>query len=457
MVYIVPTRDMAVRPGQHVALDGRVYHPYLRDWARMSDRASVFELLAELQQVFAREPPVVSRQQEQQRTIGSATTPEPMASADPPRIPPKQRQDADDAPPTSNADLPPPRPPKPGQQPAEFSGRGASMRDVSRDGPPLPPLPHERSNGYAASPRPAPPSSQQLQHPMRHDGFPYDAPAASSSRSPHAPQTFPPRASYGPPPVSPLTPHERAFVPSHPLPTAPSIQPPPDATRILPPQPYPPLQHPAPYPPAATQAPPPPKQPPPDLLSSPFDLDLPSPSQLPRDAPPIPPNPEKQHLLHALSSVLTHQAQTRLTTHLSLLPALQAQHTALLTARTHLHTELHTCTALADGPIASNESILHAALRACATTIANADATPSPPIDDVLVPPSVLARQLWMRVADVAAGRRAMHALRRALDRARVRPDDFARHMRTLGRENFLNMALARKCARGLGLDVRGR
>lgn len=23
---------MAIRPGQHVAMDGRIYHPYLRDW-----------------------------------------------------------------------------------------------------------------------------------------------------------------------------------------------------------------------------------------------------------------------------------------------------------------------------------------------------------------------------------------------------------------------------------------
>lgn len=32
MIYVTPTEDMVVRPGQHVAGDGRVYHPYLARW-----------------------------------------------------------------------------------------------------------------------------------------------------------------------------------------------------------------------------------------------------------------------------------------------------------------------------------------------------------------------------------------------------------------------------------------
>ena len=35
MVYVTPGRDMVIRPGQHVGVDGRVYHPYLRDWSGM--------------------------------------------------------------------------------------------------------------------------------------------------------------------------------------------------------------------------------------------------------------------------------------------------------------------------------------------------------------------------------------------------------------------------------------
>lgn len=37
IVYITPSQDMAVRPGQHVSGDGRVYHPYLAQWAQYWD------------------------------------------------------------------------------------------------------------------------------------------------------------------------------------------------------------------------------------------------------------------------------------------------------------------------------------------------------------------------------------------------------------------------------------
>lgn len=33
LVYVTPTQDMAVRVGQHVTLEGRVYHHYLAHWA----------------------------------------------------------------------------------------------------------------------------------------------------------------------------------------------------------------------------------------------------------------------------------------------------------------------------------------------------------------------------------------------------------------------------------------
>lgn len=37
LVYITPSQDMVVRPGQHVSGDGRVYHPYLAQWAQYWD------------------------------------------------------------------------------------------------------------------------------------------------------------------------------------------------------------------------------------------------------------------------------------------------------------------------------------------------------------------------------------------------------------------------------------
>ena len=56
--------------------------------------------------------------------------------------------------------------------------------------------------------------------------------------------------------------------------------------------------------------------------------------------------------------------------------------------------------------------------------------------------------------AEEAACREAMYVLQKAVDRGRISGSDFVRQMRGLGRESFLKMVLARKCARGLGLDA---
>jgi hypothetical protein len=40
MVYVTPAPGMLVRPGQHVAVDGRVYHPYLAGWSKYWDVSS---------------------------------------------------------------------------------------------------------------------------------------------------------------------------------------------------------------------------------------------------------------------------------------------------------------------------------------------------------------------------------------------------------------------------------
>lgn len=37
MVYVTPPQDMVVRVGQHVTLEGRVYHHYLAHWAEAWD------------------------------------------------------------------------------------------------------------------------------------------------------------------------------------------------------------------------------------------------------------------------------------------------------------------------------------------------------------------------------------------------------------------------------------
>lgn len=41
IIYVTPTQDMAVRVGQHVTLEGRIYHHYLAHWAEAWDVSSI--------------------------------------------------------------------------------------------------------------------------------------------------------------------------------------------------------------------------------------------------------------------------------------------------------------------------------------------------------------------------------------------------------------------------------
>ena len=45
IVYVTPAQDMAVRIGQHVTLEGRVYHHYLAHWVEAWD-VSVTRILS---------------------------------------------------------------------------------------------------------------------------------------------------------------------------------------------------------------------------------------------------------------------------------------------------------------------------------------------------------------------------------------------------------------------------
>lgn len=88
--------------------------------------------------------------------------------------------------------------------------------------------------------------------------------------------------------------------------------------------------------------------------------------------------------------------------------------------------------------------------------IESSESTPAPPIDEVLVAPTVVAQQLWNVQADEAAIREALWCLQRAVGAGRVGGSEFVRLTRGLAREAFLKMALSRKIARGMGLDVGG-
>ena len=482
-VYVTPGKDMLVRPGQHVGVDGRVYHPYLRDWGRMWDRASVAEFLDYLQHIFGKEPPVISRAQSMSQDRMHQASP----GAPPP--PPKQHMGATAGPSRSAGPSdPPPLPPKPGATPVpgeEYAEPSQASRDVSRDGPPLPPLPHEMprnqrvsslsSSSYRpASISPAPshavsspgyqnvhqtgPSLAQGQHPQHQQYYatrdispvsPISPPRGGASELPanrysqHAPplrpvyQAAPNAPGSGQQPGHQPFQNQPTYQQSHPQ-QAPVYQ-----------QQYAQQQY-----AQQRQAPPPsqPKQPAPDLLTDPFDVAIPAPAtQQNVPAPPIPPNPEKEHLLDALSSTLVQQAQQKISQNLAAIPPLQAQQQAIQAAQQRLDGEVRQLEHL-EQALANNESILHQSIQDCDRTISTAKSKKQPPIDEVLIAPTMVANQLWTLCAEEAACREAMYVLQKANDRGRVSGDVFIRQMRALGRECFTKMALSRKIATGMGL-----
>lgn len=138
---------------------------------------------------------------------------------------------------------------------------------------------------------------------------------------------------------------------------------------------------------------------------------------------------------------------------MSALAPLQAQNQALLNAQHRLQSELHQLESL-QSTLSSNEQILQRSIQSCDAAISLSSSKPQPPIDEVLVAPTLVAQQLWTLCAEEQAAREAMYVLQKAMDRGRVGAGDFVKSMRGLGRECFLKMVLARKCAKGLGLEA---
>ncbi|TKX18209.1 UEV domain-containing protein [Elsinoe australis] len=483
---------MMIRPGQHVAVDGRMYHPYLRDWGIQS-RSSIAEFLQIAQGVFAKEPPVVATNQPR--------TPAPPQHNGQPVLPPKQRQGESSqviASGNISSPGPPPLPSKPGRNEyAQPQPTNSRMHDS--DGPPLPPLPpgalqHQRSvsTGYQnGSPAPQPRLNTDGPPPLpsKHQG--------PQSRSYTPAQQHQQPTNGAPSPVSPLSPIHRAELPTNryerPAPLPPQsysqsgpgaqnqnqqVYPPqgyqqqpyqqqrqaPPPTSAPPPrfnpqqqrqqqpqQSYPPQQYAQPQPQPQALKPPAPAQ---DLLTDPFDISLAPTHSGP--APPIPPNPEKEHLLTLLSQSLVTLATSQITQSQSALGPLSAQQSALHQAYSTLQSEIHQLQSL-DHILATNESILHQSIRDCNAVIESSRKMPQPNIDEVLVAPTIAAQQLWNLCAEEAGIREASWCLQRAVGAGRVSGSEFVRQTRALAREAFLKMALARKVARGLGLEVKGR
>ncbi|OJD33278.1 escrt-i component [Diplodia corticola] len=492
MVYVTPTQDMLVRPGQHVSGEGRVYHPYLSGWASYWDKSSISDFLTVLRGVFAKEPPVVAKQDQ-------FSSPQPTASPAPPPVPPtpeewrRQRQPQPTASPAPTTDQPPAPPPKPpkdtgimngsphpnghGQQPQQQAslpplppnmGHAGGYPDYVRPHPqnipqrqasmtdrPLPPTPQDTA---AAPPRPF-----QIQQygrdspvsPITPGGMPGPPPSRYSQPPPLPPQQQAPHYQGPPGPAQYASPPPNQYPPSaYPPPTSQYQQFPQQQQQQQPPY----MATPPTGPQFAQQPPPPqpphPKPPVPDLLTSELDVQLPSQtsSSTPLPVPPVPPNPQKDALLSALSAALVAQTAQTVGGNASALPALRAQSAALRAAHARLQNEVEQLQRL-DAALAANERVLAGAMREADRAMDDASTRTVPDVDDTLVAPTVVGGQLWGLVAEERGLEEAIFLLGRGLDRGRVGAEVFVKQTRGLAREQFLKKALIKKIAKGMGLD----
>jgi ESCRT-I complex subunit TSG101 len=179
---------------------------------------------------------------------------------------------------------------------------------------------------------------------------------------------------------------------------------------------------------STSQLPQRPKKPIPDLLDAPLDVTLPSQSgqSAPIPAPPIPPNPEKDALLTALSSTLVAQLRQTITDNTNAIASLQAQQFALREAHGRLQAELDQLQQL-DAALASNEQILRNAMVEADRVMEEARTRKVPDVDDVLVAPTLVGGQLYSLCAEERACADALFVLGRALDRGRVGADVFVK------------------------------
>lgn len=438
------------------------------------------DLIAILQAVFAKEPPVVAKQQQMDR-------PQPTPHAPPVPPLPQELQRGSPLPSAQQSGQTRPPPPPPKAPPASTTADGESLQSPGRYDapPPLPPLPgrspSQRVSGgqiaqndhyygtrsepqYASHPPSIPAPFQDGTY--RSSATPLYEGSARAERC---------RMSEGPPLFHPLpTPRQSSYHSHTPGSGAPhgskgtyAIQGqglPPNGlqanqTSFRPPQNIVPPTQTSQFPlqakPITTGPRPKPKVE--DLLTSPFDVALPSPShQQNIPAPPIPRNPEKDALLLTLSQTLTQNLHSSIQQNQSALMPLRSQQAALSQALQTLESEVASLTQLHQ-TLTSNSAILQSSLQQADNVIRDAQKRQQrgevPRIDDILTAPTVVGKQLYETVAQQRGIDAAIWALQTALVRGRVGGDLWARQTRTLAREAFMKRALEDTIADGLGLE----
>lgn len=164
----------------------------------------------------------------------------------------------------------------------------------------------------------------------------------------------------------------------------------------------------------------------PDLLSIPLDaavLGL-AKAGAPSQAPPIPPNPEKDAVLSALLAALRHKHAATLDNNGEALVSLRSQNQALLEARQWLQNELDEVSDL-QAAAESNERILQEAMRKADVVMEDARQRTVPSVDEILMAPTRVGNQLYETCAEEVALREALFVLTKALDAGRIGVDSF--------------------------------
>jgi ESCRT-I complex subunit TSG101 len=184
-------------------------------------------------------------------------------------------------------------------------------------------------------------------------------------------------------------------------------------------------------------------------MDEPLSLPIPASTSVP--APPIPPNPEKDALLNQLAQTLHAERVRARAQNEASMAGLLAQRTAMLAALETLQSDLADLSDLS-AVLSSNTAILKESLRRADGVIEASARQEPPPVDELLVAPTVVGNQLYGLVAEERALGDAIFVLGRAVERGRVAPGTFARMTRSLAREWFLKKALVRKIGRGMGL-----
>jgi ESCRT-I complex subunit TSG101 len=428
-----------------------------------------------LRDVFAKEPPVRSRQPQPQYNAPAQQGPPPVP---PPPAEYRRSVHGTQGPaaspgPSQGPPAPPPKPPKPYEQ---NSHTPQPQRDRYSQPPPLPPHPPQQQpqpqpqqykqsqrNSYGAPPnwqqQGPPPARGPLQQQDSYNVSPA-TPVAHGSRQHIQSQNFQ-SGSYGPgSPVSPIAPqgqrHASGFARQAP-PQQPSAnglaqqqylgqqaspqshgQPPPQEQQYRgPPQQYPPQhpqhpQHPQQYQryqyPQQQASPAPKPAPPVNLLDDSLEVTLPSQqgNQASLPVPPVPPNPQKDALLTALSQALVSQTRQVVASNQAAVAPLRAQQQALQSAYSRLQAELGELQHL-DAALASNEQILKGAMVEADRAMDDARRRQVPDVDDVLVAPTVVGQQLYTLAAEERGIADALFVLGRALDKGRITADVFVK------------------------------